>query len=395
MKNNLILMIIFLGLIASCNKESLSDKKPKVNLSNLTTLSIDNAREIDYIKWSEVADSLNLSSMKTSDQFFIGKIKNFLVDEVNNRMFISDSQDRLSIFDLNGLWVSTIIQQGQGPTEYLDIAAVDYDSENKQIVIFDQKRKALLYYDYKGNFIKKKQYDFYTSNSFAYIGNEKVAFCLDNEPVIHGVDDNVIVVGKNGEMVKSFLPFDGVKDHTWNNFTRSGSYISYTQGVNDTIFGFTDSDILNAKYFVDFGTDDLPNDIIVKQTSRLFDGGDLSEYAHSVSSVFESDTHLSFKYVIGSTFRDCFYTKSNGEIRCGGFFDDLGLGISKSYIQLGGNKVYAIMLPELLYDRYASFKTDKNDEEIDSIYNGYGLNRNIIEQIKPDSNPFLVTIHLK
>lgn len=73
----------------------------------------------------------------------------------------------------------------------------------------------------------------------------------------------------------------------------------------------------------------------------------------------------------------------------------LGLLLSKSYIQLGKNKIYAIILPELLQDRYESFKTDKSEEEIDMLYNNYGLKHDQIKKIEPDTNPLLVTIYLK
>lgn len=91
--------------------------------------------------------------------------KNGLIGEVNqieifnNYIYIHDksTQNCIFIYDMNGQSVNVINKQGRGPEEYLRINSFDIDTINKEILLCDGLSPYLLFYNLKGEFIRKKR----------------------------------------------------------------------------------------------------------------------------------------------------------------------------------------------------------------------------------------------
>ena len=113
------------------------------------TISID-----DFIEGNVIYINLELT-----DNSIIGEFSKVLVE--GGLIFVMENgitNQRISIFDKQGNFISNICARGQGPGEYIAIHDFFVDTKNELVGIFCHSRRVLMY-DFNGNFIRSINLD--------------------------------------------------------------------------------------------------------------------------------------------------------------------------------------------------------------------------------------------
>jgi hypothetical protein len=141
MKINYLLFFFFLCSFCSCNK------KESVSLVNVEIISSQN----DILKplvtppaFSEVL----MIPLETNDSILIGEIVD--VQVYDSLIFISDRNDKISVFSIDGKFKNFIGKKGNGQGEYLSIGSFCYDRFNEQVILLDHMKSAYYLYHIDG-----------------------------------------------------------------------------------------------------------------------------------------------------------------------------------------------------------------------------------------------------
>jgi hypothetical protein len=139
-----ILLIIF---FAGCRERKDSTKMAAINI----VIDTDNSEKVDI---SEYIDSVKYIKLQTTDDNLIGYIKRVFFLE--DRILVTDGQiPQILIFDNEGNFLNKIKKIGQGPGEYIGIAASLFDCASKSIIIYSTTLRKLLFFTLDGEFIKE------------------------------------------------------------------------------------------------------------------------------------------------------------------------------------------------------------------------------------------------
>ena len=158
----------------------------KASDHNLTKISIEYQ---DPTPLNKFIENTKLVRLGETDPL-IGNIDNLIVTK--DKIVVTDAKNStIFIFDTTGKNTAVINRQGRGPIEYLglDYAALTPDGE--KIALHDNLGKKVLIFDLDGNFIEKKNVDFWFS-SFEYIDDNHI-LCIT-----YGAQNDLGLV-KNGD----------------------------------------------------------------------------------------------------------------------------------------------------------------------------------------------------
>ncbi|TFH49884.1 MAG: 6-bladed beta-propeller [Bacteroidia bacterium] len=186
------------------------------------------ARQIEYIPLKSDGGIL-LSSIQTI-YFDAGKI------------FISDTQEKIIVFDQNGKPLTTIGKKGEGPEEYRSLIAGKFtiDKKRQEVIIPDFSGKKLIIYDYEGRYLRS----FPTKHLADDIGilNDTL-YCLQVQPFKDTLQRicNIAILDRQGREV-ALLPTGHLPRLNFISSAKldaTGTEIFYEEPFNDTIFRIT------------------------------------------------------------------------------------------------------------------------------------------------------------
>jgi len=115
-------------LFLSCNHKEINEDNTCVSI----VIDIDSQNE--YLKLSEIFDSINIIPLQTLPECLIGEISSLFIDK--NSIYILDRpRESIYIFSIDGNFIHKICNIGKGPGEYLNILDFFIDSEQNRIVL--------------------------------------------------------------------------------------------------------------------------------------------------------------------------------------------------------------------------------------------------------------------
>ncbi len=179
--------------LLSCEKQS----------DAIITLRLDNAinngrQEIDIKKYVEQE---KLIPLETNDSLLLSYVSLIGIDD--NKLFV-ESDRVVYVFNAeNGALESRIDRKGQGPEEYQSMIDVEIDNRNKTILLYDNIKRNLVAYDFKGNFISSVKNDIIGGFSLLDDSTYLVAY-----PPLSGQSTRIGVYDKNLNLRQQFLAID-------------------------------------------------------------------------------------------------------------------------------------------------------------------------------------------
>lgn len=148
MKIKIPIFLIITLLVISCKRNS-NDYDDKYYTA-INASPEDNA----IIAITEFADSVSFIKLETTEQCLIGRISKLLF--LNDILIIQDKKTAsIFLFDKNGKYMNSISHRGNGPGEYINLTRVMVDSDNQQIIIYDDSSKKMIFYNITGEFIRE------------------------------------------------------------------------------------------------------------------------------------------------------------------------------------------------------------------------------------------------
>ncbi|MDR2410063.1 MAG: 6-bladed beta-propeller [Bacteroidales bacterium] len=211
---------IFILLAIGCGQQSQSLKTFKgqyVHIDSVKSLTKtnQNLKVIDLSKLCDnkqytslfpLLDDYRLVILETTDNCLIGEIRKVVL--ADSLIFIHDPYiaNKLFLYNNKGKFIRQIGAYGQGPGEYIQVSDFYYDKNTGEILLYDQFKSTIMYFDIDGKHIKNKKQLFRYIN-FTKIGEEYVYKNLIDNEHIPAVNESYITVGTDSIPVKyAFLP---------------------------------------------------------------------------------------------------------------------------------------------------------------------------------------------
>jgi hypothetical protein len=223
----------------ACTEES-------VDISN----KIIDAKEIsnDTFVMTSIIDSSYFIPLEAKDESLIKGIDKIVFD--NDKIFVLDRQgnNKILVFDRQGKFMYPVGKNGGGPGEYIEVYDFCINIQERSIYLLCE-RNSVMRYDYSGNFVEKKQLNFYTAK-IEYL-NDHFYFIGDDPDLF-----NLVVTDNNLEIINTFFPNKEWGDNLRllvHPLQKTDSLVYYFRFLDDSIYGIKNNSELFTLYGIDFG----------------------------------------------------------------------------------------------------------------------------------------------
>lgn len=203
----------------------------------------------------------------------IGSIEKIRLSD--NYIFLLDKYTTKSVkkFNIDGSFITNIGQKGNGPGEY--IQPTDFYLGDSIIVIYDQFKSSLLFYDLDGNFIKNKNIPFFAVSFHIFDSNTYVFHTLDSDNYHLPDIINYSLVWTDSTFNVKHVNAFREKDRYWsflsqNNMDLYNNKLYYHEPFNDTIFRVSASGDIYYDYIITFPGNELPRKLLLKENKKDF-----------------------------------------------------------------------------------------------------------------------------
>ncbi len=376
----LFLIPIFFILV-SCNETSLDTKCPTINVE-LT----DNVEEFgaDTIL---TTDSAELIPLQSTDNRLIGNVEIFKSDG-ERIAIVDDNYESIYIFSVNGTLVNVIHSVGKANSEYFEIA--DICLEKDFVYILDYRKRVVLKYTIRGEFVKSINIEKYWGNQMA-CKNGLIYLINDYSPTDIG-NYEVFVIDENGNLINKYLPFE---------FTYMATPPVSCLQNNDEIMIVSQSD--NTIYEVkedkcspivrlDYGNKQMSEKFKKNDLRNLAEEKVLDKYILGIKRFRFSDKIIIIDFDYDSEEYTLLYNRITGKSTLTkGFIVNSNYRVGLSNYYISGEYVYEIMdAPTLLFTYDAVFKQkDYLQDPYKSKLDG------IVRTLKDSDNPVIFRYKLK
>lgn len=165
MKKTSLVCFVSVLLLAcnSINNPTLPENFLQLNFIPSDPLPGSTIKKVDFIQ------------LQTTDENVIGDIKKLI--RIENRLYILDDYKKLIVFDTTGKFLLSIGKKGRGPGEYEEVR--DFAVYEEQIILLSYKKA--LFYDYHGNYLFARNFNWMAEN--ITVKNEKEVYLFQNSNI--------------------------------------------------------------------------------------------------------------------------------------------------------------------------------------------------------------------
>ena len=172
-------LLVFVSLLLFCacgNKtDSPTSSMTSTDLSRMDRVEIKDQRKIMV---DSIVEKINYVKLGKTGDVLIGKVTDLLITP--DHIIVGDARQAKAvfIFDRAGNSQAVISRLGRGPQEYMDLSTIFLTPDQQTIGIVDNSMKKLLYFDLRGNFIKKQDLPF-SCNGIEFLDDKKMMLVSD------------------------------------------------------------------------------------------------------------------------------------------------------------------------------------------------------------------------
>jgi hypothetical protein len=363
--------------------------------SNPKKIQINDFSKNQNLNSSALFDSITYIKLSNEENAIIGNINKIVIED--SCFFILDRYKTKSLkkFHSDGSYLATIGKQGAGPEEYVE--PTDFIINNGEIIVYDQFKSDLKYYDVNGNFRYKKNVPFIFFK-FSRLSPDHYMFYgvnADNDH-LQSIVDYSVFESDSSFVLKSrsfYRPKDKYVSYlSENNFSPYKESIFYHPLYNDTIYSIRGND-LQAEYVIDFQEKKLPEQLMLQKNDReRTKAGDTDQYAFFPGNYVRTDDYLYFEYSIERLVHRGIYSNKTGKTIIGnGFLNDIN-GIfpyQNILTSTGDNILVGYMHSHQIGDKFEKYPRAEWIKQIGE------RNTQIAESIKSEDNPILLFYKIK
>ena len=224
------------------------------------TIDIDNHR---YVTKDDIIEKVDFIRLETTEDNIISNVSylHFYKDKV----IVTDNYKANAIFVFNkdGKFLNRISNYGNGPHEYLDITDVDV-TPSGLIVIKDNVKDVLLFFDTDGNFVKERE-DIEGGMELAFIDEHSIAFdtFTSHAPTKEKFKGASLAVCDGDNNIQYLFGENIAEENVFNVrrpkcLYRYGNKTYFAPHWDKNIYEVTTDSII-AKYRIEFKPDDVLN----------------------------------------------------------------------------------------------------------------------------------------
>jgi hypothetical protein len=278
--------------------------------SNPEKIRISNWNRIFNLTLSDLLESIEYVRLDNSPEAIIGEINKIIVQDSFIYVWRAKA---IRKFTLNGDYVATIGSRGPGPMEYNE--PTDFVIFGDEIIVSDQFKFDLKYYDLDGNFKRAEK------TPFAFL---QFAQLSPNQYLFHQIS-----TGNNNHLqsIANWLVFETDTAFQINhrgffrpaakndNFIRDGGFYPYPDKVffqpiyNDTIFSISPDNNIRAEYIFDFGDGKMPEKYLLQRNRKARQNAMNTGVFPFMWSFVPTEDYLYFRYTASGTITHAVYSK--------------------------------------------------------------------------------------
>lgn len=319
-RSGYILFLVFF-LFAGCKRNE--SRWDEIAVGGITIIHLDSLEERDLLTYpvqpdfkrkrlvggdaTEVADkwpdSVEIVKLETAQECLMGVVKRIYV--VDSLLFISDSNEKLFVFDRSGKFRNTIGTLRRGNDELLSMVDFCVDALKRNVYVFDLLRKKIFKYDFQGHLLDKLRFENEVVNHTGHIywmpdGNIVAELDYFPESNYH----YAILDRNNDYQVKNYACPYGIPstlpvafDHTMQSFR--GDHCWMLTLLSDTIYRYADGEIVPAMV-VKSNARPVTAEVLSGQNweTAFHADADLLRWGYStgISKIWATDRFLYFTY---------------------------------------------------------------------------------------------------
>ncbi|MDR2835402.1 MAG: 6-bladed beta-propeller, partial [Bacteroidales bacterium] len=359
---------------------TLSDANPQ-------NILIENFNGNQNLNLSAIFDTVTFVRLSNEEDAIIGNINKILISD--SCIYVLDRYKTKSIkkFSYNGNFLSIIGKHGEGPKEYIE--PTDFIVSDNEIIVYDQFKSDLKFYDLDGAFKYDKKLPFLFLKFSCFSPNHYVFQSLDadndhlqsivNKSIFES--DSSFVLSNSGFYRPKNKYISFIEE---NNFFPYKDKIYYHPPFNDTIYSINADHHISVEFIMDFQKKKLPDDYLLKENEKkLLKMMDTNQYAIFPGNYVPTEDYLYFQYSIEHLVYKGLYSNRTKKIIIGNsFFNDINYIFSYDNIiaSTDNNILIGYMQSYLIED---SFDKHARNDWVKHIGEG---NTRIAENTKSEDN---------
>ncbi len=397
-----LLFLIVLIFIVSCKPKAVVEKETFYSLE-ADTIKFGNG--LSQIRTDTLFTKTNYVPLENTKASLVGKANKVIISEGITFILDSDISKSLFLFNNEGKLISKIAEFGDHPGGYKSIVDFSVDVHQKQVIILDERKQKILYYDFNGLFIKKQDItyngDYIGAVNFVYSNNEFI-FNTNNNCFSRGQCFNLYFFNKNLDFVSKnfFTPKaeENLKrsDIGVLNLNSEGNMLFNKYG-SDMVYTLKEGRNINGKYLLDFGAI-KSKDLAVTNYNKLSNLLQKKNQTIGAKQVFETDKWVYGNFLKGQKSIHHFFYDKHHKIN---YYSDSvipspsGVFISE-IVGVTNNTLIGVLSSEFLFHIKNQLKKVEDKKIIDSFCNIHGKEfYDLILSIEENSNPILCFYEFK
>lgn len=411
----IIKIIPFIGIIVSCNPSNdlIPDGFKNINAKKITqSTQLGKIKEglnkkiiIEEIKdeviyLPAITDTIYGIKLDNQTDALIGSIQKIRLTK--DAIYLLDRYQTKSVkkFNRKGKYIATIGNRGKGPGEYYE--PTDFFVGKNEIIIYDQYKKTMNFYDLSGRFIKDKSLPF-IAISFHVVNNNNFVFhTFDSDNYHLNKILNYSLLWADSTFSIHYTGAYREKDKytnliSKNNMDCYNNKLYYHEPYNDTVYRIYTDGIVHYDYIFSFPNNELPEELLLKTNrKKLTEAIDINSNKNYVANSFNPIITDDFLYsnisVNSKLYKIFFSNRTNNFKLTSGTFNAKSAILFRPFsniLNCEGNTLIGYQEALELCNR---FKQIKNCNELNL------LDKKIIEfaeSVKKTDNPILVFYKLK
>ena len=254
--------------------------------------------ELDSLHSEDIIESYRYIQLETKDNTLLGEVKGLKV--VDDKLFVL-SQDVISVFDMEGLFLFNIAAIGRGPGEYSKIT--DWSIDNGIVYVYDDSQYRIELFDSNSgkhlNSIKTP----HPVSELEIIDNKLFAdrITIPND-FIENSDRLFTADLSNLSRITSFYPSEREDvPNNWHQLFAYNQQVYFLSPAFNKMYKVKKDHVTPYIYF-DFGEKNITPEVLAdnKNVSKRYNG----DYWFGVTSIYENST-----YIFGSMLNGSFETR--------------------------------------------------------------------------------------
>ena len=373
-------------------------KKPKTYIASEETIApitISLEKSDKPMDLSNSIDEITYLPLETKKESLIGTVSKVI--RFNDKYVVADKKrGKIFLFDNKGKFISTIGEKGHGPKEYVKLEDIEINKKDTSLVVIGNVSPLrLIYYSLNNSASSEKEYRNLSGQRFSLSSSNSI-ITHDMYPFENKLGYGLCIADNKGSIVSRHLCFKKINDVSKipiNVFSHLSDTILFHKYLNDTVYQIINNKI-SKRYYVYFEKYTMPQSV-----KNLFNNDiesfhkESRDYISGIDNFLEIDDFIFFEFSFKGESYTMYFSKQNSIIKCSSTTEDNITDIIMQPISVSENEFIAVLDPASLFEM-KELIMPFGEKFWKQYCKDIRIPNNVLESVKPTSNPILVTFKL-